>query len=130
VTEFFEVISESAPHIYSSALLLAPQSSIVRKLYSQYTGPPIARVVTGVPASWDSCTASVGSEYSPLQIAWSPCGQFIAAASEQSIEIRSSDTLERVLTLELPRDLLDFDPKSLTFSPNGHLLACSFKHKW
>ena len=58
VTEFFEVISQSGPHIYHSALQLAPQSSIIRKLYSKQIYSPVTRVVTGIPESWDSCTAS------------------------------------------------------------------------
>ncbi|KAF9645707.1 hypothetical protein BDM02DRAFT_3065560, partial [Thelephora ganbajun] len=33
VTGFFEVIDESAPHIYHSALAVSPQTSMVRKLY-------------------------------------------------------------------------------------------------
>ncbi|KAF9644482.1 hypothetical protein BDM02DRAFT_3150283, partial [Thelephora ganbajun] len=36
VTGFFEVIEESAPHIYHSALPLSPQTSIVRKLYGPH----------------------------------------------------------------------------------------------
>ncbi|KAF9784631.1 hypothetical protein BJ322DRAFT_1195634, partial [Thelephora terrestris] len=55
LTEFFEVIRQSAPHIYHSALPLAPASSIIRKLYGQQISS-VARVVTGISTSWDSCT--------------------------------------------------------------------------
>jgi len=129
VTEFFEAISQSAPHIYHSTLLLAPTSSMVRELYAQYIHSPMVRVVTGMPASWDSCTACIGGA-SPYCIDWSPCGQFIAAASEQSIDILGSGTLERVSTFGPPCDMSNFHPQSLTFSPGGHLLACSFCYKW
>ena len=94
VTEFFEVISQSAPHIYRSALQLAPQSSIVWKLYSQQFHSPLARVVTGTPASWDLCTASTGTQEIIHHATWSPCGQFIAAGSGSSVLVRDSNTLE------------------------------------
>ena len=53
VTEFFEVISEPALHIYHSALLLVPVSSMIRKLYSPQISSA-ARAVTGIPTSWAS----------------------------------------------------------------------------
>ena len=112
MTEFFEeVISLSVSHIYHSALLLAPPSSIIQKLYSQCIYSPMVRVVTGIPASWDSCTASIGGN-PPYCIDWSPCGQFIAAGFGQSIEILDSGTLGRVSTFGPPCDMLDFFPVS------------------
>jgi WD40 repeat protein len=124
VTEFFEVISQSAPHIYHSALQLVPQSSIIWELYSQQISSPIARVVTGVPASWDSCTASAGVKAEDNHAVWSPCGKFLAVGSVGGVEIRDSNTLEELSTLRLQEagDIV----KSLAFSPNGCLLACIF----
>ena len=81
----------------------------------------MVRVVSGIPTSWDSCTASAGDLEDAI---WSPCGQFIAATHRREIEILNSNTLERVFTLACPND--DFIPESLTFSPDGQLLACSF----
>ena len=120
VTEFFEVISQSAPHIYHSALLLAPQSSNVWKLYRQYIPSVETRVVTGVPTLWDSCTATVASRgFHPT---WSPCGQFIATTTTGGIALWDSSTLERISTLN-PLSHRILGP--LAFSPDGHLLACS-----
>jgi len=126
VTEFFEVISQSAPHIYHSALLLAPRSSIVQRLYSQQIDS-IARVVTGMAASWDSCTASVGTIKGISCAVWSPCGQFIAAGFGNTIEVWDSSTLEKVSVLKSPSSLLDASLGFIDFLPNGHLLACSYK---
>ena len=126
VTEFFDIISKSACHIYHSALQLTPKSSIVWKLYSQWISSPVARVVTGIPASWDSCIASAGTtEYVHCAV-WSPCGQFIAAGFSKTIEVRNSDTLERVSILKPPGSMMNYSPHSLTFSPDGCLLACSY----
>ena len=125
VTEFFEIISQSASHIYHSALVLAPQSSIVWKLYHQQIDS-VARVVTGVAASWDSCIAAIGTTSKVPHATWSPCGQFIAAGLKSTIEVRDSNTLERVSVLK-PPGYVNTMPGFITFSPNGQLLACSYK---
>ena len=125
VTEFFEVISQSAPHIYHSALLLAPKSSIVRRLYSQQIYSPVARVVTGISISWDSCTASTGGDYGCLS-AWSPCGQSIAVCDSGLVHILDSVTLEEVSVLNAPSYQEDWSPSHPNFSPDGCLLACLY----
>ena len=122
VTEFFEVINQSAPHIYHSALQLAPQSSIVWKLYSHQTGSQTARIVTGIPSSWDSCTANIGVE--TMDCVWSPCGKFIAAGSAGSVTIRDSNTLEKLSTLKSPLAAAVIGP--LAFSPDASLLAGTY----
>ena len=126
VTEFFEPISQSAHHIYHSALLLSPQSSIIRKLYSQEICPPAARVIIGIPDSWDSCTASAGATTELGYATWSSCGKFIAAGLRGGVEIRDSTTLERISVLKHSGSLESFIPHSISFSPGGHLLACSY----
>ena len=124
VTKFFGVISQSVPHIYHSALQLTPQSSIVRKQYGQKIYSPAARVLVGIPTLWDSCTASVGPlDGNPCAI-WSPCGQLVAATFFTTIKVMDSITLETVSVLNPPSDR--WLPKSLAFSPNGSLLACSY----
>ena len=125
VTEFFEVISQSAPHIYYSALLLAPPSSVVHRLYGQLCSPA-ARIVNGIPDSWDSCTASHGGITRVSHAAWSPCGKFIAVCFEGRIGIQDSTTLERVSDLRLPTGHMKAIPQLLAFSPDGHLLTCTY----
>ena len=125
VTEFFEVISESVPHIYHSALPLTPASSIIRKLYGQWM-VSVVRVVTGIPSSWDSCTASAGAASTPRHAIWSPCGQYIAAGLDRDIEVRDSTTLQVCYILKPPSFegvCLDL----LAFSPDGHQLICAYK---
>jgi len=125
VTEFFDVISQSVPHVYHSALQLTPKSSIVWKLYGKKTYSPVVRVVTGVPTSWDLCTATTGSGGFTHCVIWFPCGQFIAVSYDMEIQVLDVNTLGRVSTLKFPDNLSDITPVSLTVSPNGHLLACS-----
>ena len=126
ITEFFECISQSSPHIYHSALVLAPQSSIIWRLYGQQVCSPVERVVTGVPALWGSCTASIqvpsGVE-EDYCFNWSPSGQSIAAFIEGKVKVLDSNTLQGISTFKAPGHLSNVF--SLAFSPNGLLLACS-----
>jgi len=122
VTDFFEVISQSAPHIYHSALQLAPRSSIIWRLYNQQIGSLTARIVTGVSSSWDSCTASTGAGPNCCCV-WSPCGKFIATGSVGSVTIQDSNTLERLSTLKSHEAS---KIESLAYSPDGCLLAGTY----
>ena len=130
VTEFFEVISQSGPHVYHSALQLAPRSSIVRKLYGQQMSSPMARIVTGVPVSWDSCVASAGAMENALHAVWSPCGRFIACAFGNKVQVRDANTLERVSVLEPRSKVSDVFSAFVAFSPDGRTLACMFRGKY
>lgn len=126
VTEFFEVIGQSAPHVYHSALLLTPRSSTVRKLYAQMVCSPVSKVVSGIPTSWDSCTASAGVKFGVRHALWSPCGQFIVVNLGLVTEVRDSNTLERLSTLKPPHRLAKFAPHSLALSSDGRLLTGIF----
>jgi len=127
VTEFFGVISQSATHIYRSALVLAPHSSIVWRLYSEKLCSPAVRAMTGIPSSWDSCTATATTGARVHCAVWSPCGQFIATVLESSIvEVWDSTTLERVSVLKPPATDVPRMPQSPAISPGGHLVVCFY----
>ncbi|KAF9645712.1 hypothetical protein BDM02DRAFT_3203014 [Thelephora ganbajun] len=117
VTGFFEIIDESAAHIYHSALPVSPQTSMVRKLYEPHANS-MARIVHGLPVSWD--LAIVTMECSQVLVAsWSPCGRFIAIADSGSrTEIRDAATLKRLTILES----LEGRTERLVFSPDARLL--------
>jgi len=129
VTTFFEIISQSGPHIYHSALQLASPSSMVRRLYTPQIHSPMPRVVTGVTALEDSCTANIRTSFDFLMAIWSPCGRFIAVFTRcpkvNIIEVRDSDTLEVISTLKPVTGCITGQDKSISFSPDGRLLACS-----
>ncbi|KAF9645513.1 hypothetical protein BDM02DRAFT_3189660 [Thelephora ganbajun] len=116
VTGLFEVIEESVPHIYHSALPLSPQMSTVRKLYGRHANP-MTRIVHGLPISWDP--AIVTMEYHCIAAGWSPCGRFIAISNGRSTaEIRDAATLKRLTILES----LGGQIRTLVFSPDARLL--------
>ena len=122
-----EVISTSALHIYHSALPLSPQTSNIRELYKPYAHP-LARVVQGVPISWEPISTTV-RHHSPINTAiWSPCSRYIAVSlvNPPTIEILDAVTLEQLQTLNSPQGqsrLLSFSPDSCSltqFSFNHH----------
>ena len=125
VTTFFEVIKASAPHIYHSALVMAPKKSIVRKLYKS-DAHPFVRVVHGLPTSWHSNFATKTYPDDIELAGWSTCNRFIAITSRHSktVEVLDSATLQRLQTLEFPRDLSLYEC-SLVFSPDSRILTCS-----
>ena len=105
VTGFFEVIKESAPHIYHSALPLSPRTSIVRRLYEQHADP-LARVVHGLPNSWEPSIAATRVSAGIHTAVWSPCSRFIAIGwgrPSTTIEILDAVTLGRLATFDSPR---------------------------
>ena len=90
----------------------------------------MASIVTGIPNSWDSCTASTTVEDGNCYVVWSPCGKFIAISSGDGIGIRDSNTLERLSILkhpesltptlsEPPPDFIPFIPPVLSEPPPG-----------
>jgi len=125
VTQFFDVINQSGCHIYHSALLLAPQSSVVRNLYSQQILSPVLKIINGIPISWDSCTASTGVV--SYHATWSPCGKFIAVYCLE-IKVMDSSTLQ-VLSVLKPSTGYNMSRKFLIFSPDGQLLASIYMEK-
>ena len=128
VTEFFEVIGQSVPHIYQSALLLAPWSSVVWRLYRLYVSLPDLRAITGMAASWRFCTWGTGARTEINHAVWSPDGQLIAVGWVDRVKLRDPNTLKTVSIFKPPSSpsRMAVTPQSLAFSPDGRTLACAF----
>jgi len=125
VTQFFDVIHQSGCHIYHSALLLAPQSSVVWNLYSQQILSPVLKIINGIPTSWDSYTAGAGAV--SYYATWSPCGKFIAVYCWE-IKVMDSSTLH-ILSVLKPSTGYNMSEKFLIFSPGGQLLASTYTER-
>jgi len=119
VIKFFEVISTSPLHIYHSALLLSPRTSIVRRLYEPYAHP-LVRVMHGLPISWEHIVGTVKHSDLVWTAAWSPCSGFIAVGFSTRIEILDAVTLQQLHTFTHPRQegsrWLSFSPDSRSFT--------------
>ena len=124
MAKFFEPIKVSATHIYHSALESCPSTSIVRRLYyDQCHGiTRFPRVVVGTPDSWDPAITLSGKDIYN-KCTWSPCGRFIAAQTQKTIEIRNHVTLELLAVLRYPKPVRGYR-SVLAYSPDGRSLAC------
>ena len=119
MTEYFDVIAQSSTGIFHSALALAPETSIIRKLYGR--DPHLfTRVVRGIPDAWDWRMASAKCP-SPIEtVTWSPCGRLIAiTCTDSTTQILDGLTLEQLCTM---RSFLG--ERVLAFSPDSRLLLC------
>ena len=112
---FFEVVSDSAPHIYHSALPLSPQSSVVYKLYKQYANP-FMRVVQGLPISWGPIIATLHID-NPCTPIWSPCSRFIILPSNMTTDILDAVTLKKISTLDINEN------RSFCLTPDSYFLV-------
>ena len=126
VTGHFEVISASSPHIYHSALVLAPKESSVWKLYEAYAHPFI-RVV------WGALTFNTAAKTHSSKIGaavCSPCNRFVAIAlvDTRMVDILDSTTLQNLQTFESPQSI-PTGHKQLAFSPDSCILSCSSRDK-
>jgi len=125
VTEFFEIISASSPHIYHSALVLAPKTSIIWKLYKSYAYP-FVRFIHGVPMSWGTHAAATTLPYWIALIVWSPCNRFIAVAADHTgiVDVLDSVTLQQLQTFKSTH-CTSIAHRALVFSPDSCILTCS-----
>ena len=100
---------------------------MVRKLYESHARP-FARVVHGLPMSWDGTTAAAIRPSGISVAAWSPCDRFIAIIWDgtMKVEVLDSATLQRLQTPEPPQPRPTFTSHSvLAFSPDSRILTCS-----
>ena len=99
--------------------------SIVRQLYYHRCRPitPLPRVVTGPSDSWDQSVSASNKDHEYKFCIWSPCGQFVAAQTVKTVDIRSQLTFELLTTLQ-PTETVDQLNGPLTYSPDGRSIAC------
>ena len=115
-TTFFDLI-DIATHIYHSALEISPISSIFRTFYYHQRPHPSSRVVIGTPNSWNPSTS--------ISSTWSSCGHYVAAVTEEVMEILDALTLELVSALQSAKVTTRFRP-GLAYSPDRRtLVGCS-----
>ena len=121
VIKFFEPIDVSAVHIYHSALELSPLSSIVRRLYYHQRRTSFPRVLVGIPDAWDE-GVHLDDDRRYHAYTWSPCGRFIAAWAQETVDIRDPLSSQLLSTFTQPQPNTVYTGQ-LAYSPDGHSLA-------
>src|ERR1700723_344909 len=118
---FFDVIQESACHIYHSALPWSPTSSLIRKLYGNHLSTEV-RVLAGVYPLWDACIRTISTREVPPftpKVAFSHRGDTIAIAEPGSARIFEASTGGRKALLEAPM----LKAKCIAFSADDTLVV-------
>ena len=105
--------------------MLAPKTSIIRKLYES-DARPLIRIVHGLPVSWGLDSTTTQRPFTINLAAWSSCGRFLAISPTKTkpLEILDPLTLQRLQSLKFPPEISG-NPMALVFSPDGRMLTCA-----
>jgi WD40 repeat protein len=120
VLRFFDVIEESAMHIYHSALPWSPTLSLTRKLYERQMMSEV-KLVNATDAHWNACIRTIPIDGAgPTGIVFSPKGSALAVSLTDDVKI--FETATGVATFQIEEPVW-----SVAFSPNDDMLVCGRK---
>ncbi|KAF7974595.1 hypothetical protein HWV62_11874 [Athelia sp. TMB] len=125
VNVFAPPISESAPHIYLSALPFAPESSLISKQYSRHF-PGVLQLLSGSLENWPAALKTIeGHTNNVSSVSYSPDGRHIVSVSwDRSMYIWDAETGEIAAG---PFTGHSSAITSVSYSPDGrHIASGSF----
>ncbi|KAK0627618.1 hypothetical protein B0T14DRAFT_139926 [Immersiella caudata] len=113
------IVAQAPLQAYTSALLFAPASSLVKKKFKAEE-PSWIRTKPIVEADWNACLQTLeGHSGSVQSVTFSPDGQQLASGSYKTIKIWDPTSGQCLQTLEGHSGSV----QSVTFSPDGQQLA-------
>jgi WD40 repeat protein len=120
VLRFSSILAEAPLQVYSSALIFAPETSVVQKTFIGQV-PQAVQIVLGRDAEWDACRSVLEGHTSFVNaVAFSTDGQLLASASHDStVRVWETATGTCYSVLEGHTEWVS----AVVFSADGQLLA-------